>query len=277
MHAIFSLAIPLQSYNPLFVVNSKLFIGSFLDSINEDLLYDAGLAGLSFELSTTSRGFQLLFSGFGQKMNLFVQKVLDRLTSYRPTQETYLRMRDLLLRDLSNWDSLQPYQHAAYFASLASETLQYPIPDLKQTLLHPDTNIDQLQDFLTRYIVTDRGSHGTALVVGNINEQEARKLADLVDGAFPFRQVLSEQDRARRRAAVYPTGSVTRLQRQEPNQNDDNSATTFYFQLPSTSPKEYMLLEFLSEVSHPTIPYSTLLYHILSQHLRQYIYRMICV
>ena len=38
-----------------------------------------------------------------------------------------------------------------------------------------------------------------------------------------------------------------RLSRPEPNDNDDNSCATFYFQLPSRDPKEYVLVELLAE------------------------------
>ena len=194
------------------------------------------------ELTPTTRGLQIIFSGFSQTLPLFVRKVLDRLRTYRPSPQTYLRMRDNLLREFSNFNSLQPYQHASYFASLASETLQYPIETLKQILLDDNTNIHQLDDFLQQQL--SQGSHGTALILGNIN---AAQLVSLVEECFPFSPLPLSQ-RARRLASVYPKDQVTRLVRPEPNNNDDNSAVSFYFQLPSTSPEEYMFLEFLSEV-----------------------------
>ena len=45
VYAVFKLSVPEEKFNADFVVESKLFVNCFLDSLNE-YLYDARLAGL---------------------------------------------------------------------------------------------------------------------------------------------------------------------------------------------------------------------------------------
>lgn len=83
------------------------------------------------------------------------------------------------------------------------------------------------------------------------------RLIDVVDKKFPFRP-LDPSKRSRRRIALTalpvcveggdacPKGF--RLTNPEPNENDDNSAVTFYFQVPSKEIEDYIMLELLAEV-----------------------------
>lgn len=74
---------------------------------------------------------------------------------------------------------------------------------------------------------------------------------------MPF-AALPEARRSRRYPVLIPVASTLpsptpqsplgyRLTRAEPNTADSNSATTFYFQLPSRAPEDYLLVELLAE------------------------------
>jgi insulysin len=103
-------------------------------------------------------------------------------------------------------------------------------------------------------------SHGKALIMGNVDRAGAVRLTELVQAAFPFSPLSKEQRAARKIVVVPPTSAATgagaegagaigyRISRPEPNANDDNSAASFYFQLPSRDPASYMSLELLSDV-----------------------------
>jgi secreted Zn-dependent insulinase-like peptidase len=114
LFAIITLALPSAIYNSKFVVQSKIFTSCLLDSINE-YLYDAALGtvliwsivhyskqalaqqvnwnmiitdlgGLAFELNLSNRGLQLTFSGFNDKMSLFIRNITQKLQSFSPSQ-----------------------------------------------------------------------------------------------------------------------------------------------------------------------------------------------
>ncbi|KAJ1386221.1 Metalloenzyme, LuxS/M16 peptidase-like protein, partial [Ochromonadaceae sp. CCMP2298] len=129
VYAIIALSVPQDLYDVHFVINSKLFVNCFMDSINE-FLYDARLAGLGFEIEFTSKGVQLILSGYSDKLPLFTEQVVKALGGFKPDPQTFRRFKDLLEREYTNWSTQQPYYHSSYYASLLSETLQYPIGDL---------------------------------------------------------------------------------------------------------------------------------------------------
>jgi len=243
-YAIISLAVPANKYDATFVTKAKLFSYCFLDSINE-FLYDARLAGLTFELEFTSKGVQLQLGGFSDKLESFAERVLQLLKNFRPDEHTFARFKDLQERSLSGWRTQQPYYHTTYYSSLATETLQYPIEDLQKALA--SLKVHDISDFLGDVLKT---SAGTALVMGNVDSRGAIDLLGAVDKAFPFAPLAVEL-RSRRYISVLPLATPQKsgviLQHSEPNTQDDNSAVTFNFQLPTRDLNETIYLELLAD------------------------------
>jgi len=202
VHMIVSLSLPRKLFedsgdqlsSAIFVINSKLFSMCLQQSsLNEQLLYDAGLAGLNFNFDLTSKGtyivrdklvcsvcevitffvgLQLVVSGFSDKLPLFVQRVCSAIREYTPDKQTFFRVKELLRRELSSWETQQPYAHCAYFAGLVSESLQFPIQDMRAAL--GKVTLDTQTGFLKNLF--EGGSYGTALIVGNIDEVGAKRL-----------------------------------------------------------------------------------------------------
>jgi insulysin len=255
--AIVSLAVPSSLYNTAFVVRSKLFSACFQDAMTE-FLYNARLADMGFELEFTSKGVQLILSGFSDKLAPFTEKIFQALKTYEPDAATFNRFKDLLDREYKGWKSQQPYYHASYYASQASETLQFEIEDVQKMLAQ--TTVKDLKDFLTNMLPT---SFGTAIVIGNVDEQGSKDIVAIVEKTFPFTPLAVEL-RSKRKPVQIPvsplalasaeavaanpaTASGHRISRPGPNLKDDNSATTFYFQLPTREIKDYVMVELLSE------------------------------
>jgi len=253
VYMILNLALPESHYTADFAVQSDLFTSCFLDSLSE-YLYDARLAGLGFDLSYNPRGLQMVVSGYSDKMDVFAGRVLKRIHRYEPDQASFDRFKDLMERGLSNFKTRQPYAHASYYASQASESLQFPMNELKAAL--KGTRLKDLEGFLDK---TMSKSGGTALVAGNIDSDGAQALVKLAEDEFAFAP-LDESLRCRRRPVLFPVAreletaangqpaAGLRIARAEPNEEDENSATSFYFQLPSRVVEEYVLVELLADV-----------------------------
>ena len=243
-YAVISLAVPADKYNAAFVVKSRLFANCFLDSINE-FLYDARLAGLAFELEFTSKGMQLQVGGFSDKLQSFTERVLHELVTFRPDARTFARFKDLQRRSLAGWKTQQPYYHCSYYAGLATESLQWPIAELEQEL--KGLSVGDISSFLGDVL---QRSAGTALVVGNVDAGGALRIVDAVAHAFPFAP-LPPQLYSRRFVSTLPLATPEQsgvlLQHLEPNANDDNSAVTFFFQVPSRALNDTVLLEVLAD------------------------------
>jgi insulysin len=260
VYALIDLAAPADVVNAKFVVQSRLFSSCFAESMSE-FFYTAKLAGVSMDLDLMNRGATLVLSGYSDKLRLFALRALTSLRTFRPDEATFERYREQLLRDLNNFSTQQPYYHASYYASLALESNRYPIPELLEAA--KSIRIEDIHDFLASHYGR---SYGKALMMGNIDAKGAEGLVDAVQEVFPF-TALSAEQRAKVEVTVLPkaaelsTSGATSSQvsaeakpagvliaHPEPNAKDTNSAVSFYFQLPSREPTQYMHVELLAEV-----------------------------
>jgi insulysin len=250
-YAIASLALDERLYDARLVIQARLFLASFVDSINE-YLYQARLAGLGFEVDLTPQGVQFIVSGYSDKFVSFAERVLISLRAFQCSGSELDRHKEMLARELESWAVQQPYAHAAYYAGLASESLRHPIPALQHALTQ--TSLGDVNAFLQHSL---QRSYGTMLVAGNIGRADGLRMADIVAKLWPF-AALPEDRRARRQAALLPITSLRAhapggvagfvLSHPEPNVNDRNSAVSFSFQLPASQPADYILLELLHDV-----------------------------
>lgn len=263
VYTIISYIINKSKYNALFVIHSKLFIALFMDSFNE-YLYDTSLAGLRFDLSVSSRGLDIVFSGFNDKLDLFIQQVMRYLNDFKVTSNqvsSLNRFKDLLNRELINWKTQQPYMHCAYYLSLATETLQYTIDEMLYELNH-SVSIDSINRFLDENIRV--GSYGQALIIGNIDKTKSLDIVKSIDDIFHYEPLESIAENKSYRQVVEIPSIIAlndhndntlsnsnkigyRIQHIEPNENDDNSATVFSFQLNSRDIQDTVNIELLGE------------------------------
>lgn len=279
--AVFSLSLDRNLFDENFLVQSKIFTGCFVDHINE-YLYNAHLAGLDWEIEFTSKGLQCIVNGFHDNFHIFLEEIMNSLSTFQASSEDFKRHYDIVQRELEGWRTQQPYSHAAYYSHLATETLNFEIESLQNSL--KKVRLEDINRFLPRIL---KRSFGDALVVGNIDQEKALALIDVIDRALPF-QPLDNEKRSNRELGLLPITSLPlqgeesgnfneantiavdndgevkrvsnevvsakgvvagyRLHHTEPNANDDNSAVTFNFQLPAIHPNVYVYLELLHDI-----------------------------
>lgn len=166
--------------------------------------------------------------------------------------------------------------HCNYYSSLATETLQFPISDmittLKDNMIPNEISnanlasddievtekanrvIGKMNSFLKR--ITSE-CFGKGLIMGNIDAENSLKIVNIIDKTFQFKP-LDVSLQSRRRIVKLPLSSSLkptegkvmkglRLSHVEPNENDENSAVSFIFQLSTRSVKDQMLVELLGD------------------------------
>jgi insulysin len=220
-----------------------------LDAINE-YLYDARLAGLGFQLDLASRGVQMTFIGFNDKLPQFLSTIVNKLKDYSPDSMTFNRFKDSLQRDYSSWKFQQPYYHTAYYANLAIETLQFDIETLQSALAA--TTVQSLTGLMSKLLTS---SFATALIIGNIKSDTALGMVGVIDDTFRFKP-LAREHQCHREVYEVPAPPIQedeeflgyRLNKIGVNENDPNSAVTFYFQKPTRDVRDYLMVELLSDV-----------------------------
>lgn len=248
IYCLFSLALPMTKYEPPFIMTAKLFALLFQD-LESDFLYEARLAGRDFSVDFTSRGMQIVLGGFSDKQQLFrfAQEALQRLASFNPSNrlEAFERVKDQLRRELQDWKTEQPYEHATYYTSLATETLQFPIPALQAAL--EDVTAEKVGAMLKDNLLDQ--SHIVSLCAGNLDKNTAEQLTALVEKCIPFKDTLQLAERAGRKIALLPVKNKGSLIRKpEPNANDDNSCATLTLQIDGRVPSQYIPSELLAEI-----------------------------
>lgn len=241
VYSIFTLAIDREKYNASFLMKSRLFSMCLLDYLNE-YLYDALLAGLNFSLSFNTRGIEIIFSGFNDKMLVFMENIFQQVSQFQANEKTFNRMKTLIQQELDNWKIQQPYSHASYYLNLATETLQFPIEELRSSLV--DISTISLNSFLTNIL---QESFGEGLVIGNTIESQVMTMASLFDKYFQFKALPQEKMSKRVIKQIPISSNGYYLQRNEPNLENINSATLFSFQLASRDVKSQLMLEIASE------------------------------
>lgn len=147
------------------------------DSLNE-FVYDANLAGLTYDIQVLPRGIRLTFGGYNEKLQDFAAYVGKRLAReldevLPKTEEIFERYKDRLSRSLAAFDVKQPYSHAIYYSTLILQPLSFNYPNDEVRSALDDVNLLQLQSY-----AQSLWSHGKgeALVQGNIEENETLDL-----------------------------------------------------------------------------------------------------
>ncbi|KAL7563331.1 hypothetical protein ACA910_016685 [Epithemia clementina (nom. ined.)] len=216
--------------------------------------YDAGLAGLTYEVKVVPRGLRFTFGGYNDKLKDFVEYVTRKLSKdvrqLLPQNDAeFGRYKDQVMRALTAFDVKQPYFHASYYSQLVIQPRRflYPNSDLRvetRSILLPD-----LVEYAESVLKFGRGE---ALIQGNLDEQEALSLAKMLDKILPFQSIPSSLLPPRQEALPLPPsrGDVvpTRLLITEPNPADENSVSYILLQSLGKSERDHVLIELISAI-----------------------------
>ena len=224
---------------------AKLFKASLGDALTE-YTYDAAIAGLGCSLDFTPKAARLTFSGYNDKLPAFVDSIASAIVSHRPDDEEKLaRYKDQLRRELSTFYRQQPYQHAAFFTQLYTQTPAF-LPDAVLKEIDAVT-LEDIRQFAST--LWDK-CFGEVLVQGNVLEEEARGMVSALERSLNFTE-LKKADQGRADIYLVPLspksiGNVIRIK--EPNEADRNSAVMVQVQHADQTLKQQMAMEVLASI-----------------------------
>ncbi|KAI9792346.1 MAG: Insulinase (Peptidase M16) [Piccolia ochrophora] len=199
--------------NPLVIataenaVKTSLYCALVTDALDE-YSYDADLAGLEYDLYSTSYGLFLMISGYNDKMPLLLEKVLQCMRTLEVRTDRFEIIKERKLRGFRNWGFQEPYYQIGEFASwLTSEkgwiTEQY-LTEL------PHITAADVRHFYPQLLSQ---THAEVLVHGNLHREDALKFTDLVITTLKPRPLSPSQWNIRR-SIVLPAGSNYTFPRQ---------------------------------------------------------------
>ncbi|WP_420590231.1 insulinase family protein [Bacterioplanoides sp.] len=152
-------------------------------TVNEALntySYPAYLAGLSYNLSTTGQGLLLHIGGYQDKLPELLSRILKEMQTVELDEDAFTRYKNSLQRGLENQLKGKPYQRT--------------LEELKHWLYEPSFNQQQLltelatvkrEDVLAFAENFHQKLAQEIYVHGNLNEQQARDMAAMVNQYFP--------------------------------------------------------------------------------------------
>jgi len=216
--------------------------------------YDAGLAGLTYDVRIIPRGVRLTFGGYNDKLEDFTKYISKQITAdlknILPKDEAeFDRYKDILIRGLEGFNVKQPYAHCSYYTTLM---LKPPAFEYDNRELLAATEEASLSDLVSYVGSVWSSGKGIALVQGNLNEEQALGLVSTIDKTLGFKPISAEEYPPELTALPLPksvTNSMgTRLVISEPNAENSNAASYVSIQGLSEEPKEHVMMELVGAI-----------------------------
>lgn len=179
----FSLQHPAASREAREAALARLLAGWLVDSLNETL-YPARLAGHHFEAYAHARGITLSFSGWRDRQERLIERVVTQLEDAEIDAATFARVRYRLQREWRNAPKDALYRQAHRTLSEALVRPQWPVEALLAA--SRELEVEDLRDFRRRFLADLRLQ---AMAVGNLPREraadEARRVAEILDPRLP--------------------------------------------------------------------------------------------
>lgn len=182
----FSLQHPQATHSARDAALTRLLAGWLDDSLNEHL-YPARLAGQHFEAYAHARGITLSFSGWRDRQDLLMRRVLSQLIEGEIGTADVERVRYRIEREWRNAPQAALHQQAYRTLGEALIRPQWPLTDLLEAIR--DLDAEDLAEYRRQFLDALRIE---AMVVGNLPADLAEREARMVAGAL--RPRLTEND-----------------------------------------------------------------------------------
>lgn len=177
----FKLPVVMQSVEHY--VQLRVLLRMVKDSLNEES-YAASLAGLSYSLSTNSRGFDIEFYGYNDALDVLVKRVVKRIQKAVRHKKTLKKLIDAHFV-LAHQEMIRAQKNKS-FDKLYSQVLG----DVPPLLYTPFWSVDDITRALEKLSVNDvlenapllfENAQATVFVYGNYREKDARAIAKKIN------------------------------------------------------------------------------------------------
>lgn len=167
----FSVRSPIANDNPKHSVLTELYTKMVNDSLSE-FSYPASLAGLDYRLYNHSRGFTVRISGYDDKQEQLLTKILAQLKNSEFDEKRFMQIKDDTMRSLKNSRQNPPYRQV--YSEIVTLLLTQSWQDEEKIAALEELTLADLNDFIPELFAE---IDLAALAHGNINRPEALRLA----------------------------------------------------------------------------------------------------
>ncbi|CAE7571379.1 Ide [Symbiodinium sp. CCMP2456] len=232
-------------------VCARIYESMFRQALQETLLYDAEVAGLTFAFSTSMRGVELFFGGFDDRLSDFASTALGELLAFDVAKNAqgFRAQADLLQRELESVDTQEPFRQASYWSGLATLVDEISFKELQAALV--GLRASDVATFASALWASP--VVGLSLCEGNLRRDEADSLISNVRNLLKSENFVAapESEWPVPRVAKVPVNSFGQgvvLLHQITDSTEENSAVELSFQAGSTRSGSAEDLKRLSEL-----------------------------
>ncbi|XP_044737581.1 insulin-degrading enzyme [Chrysoperla carnea] len=238
---------PLAYLDPLNYDLTHLFVVLFRDSLNE-YAYAAEIAGLKWDLANTKYGMVLAVNGYSSKLHILLERVIGKLVNFEIDPKRFDIMKENYTRELKNFTTAQPYQHAVYYLAMLLTESAWNKEELLAAL--DQVTVERLKEFIPSLLSK---LHIEGLIHGNFNKADAlqlgTKVEEQINQSFAITPLLPRQLVLNREIDL--DDGCNYLYEIE-NNIHRSSCTSLYYQCGMQKTESNMLLElFLQIISEP--------------------------
>lgn len=231
-------------------VAARIYEAMCLEALQEDLLYDAKVAGLSFGFSTSTRGIQLFFGGFDDRLTEFATKAMDAVLRYdvQKAPGGFEAWRDKLGRELESFASIPPVSQAGYWSGLALLVPILSVEELQKAA--KEIQLSEVADFSKKLWASAKRGQKTSLSLGNLRPAEGDMLVaklreQLTSTDAPVKEYLQPRVAI---LPVTPSGPGVVMVHDVMDKLEENSAVEVMFQVGSSRGAGAQRLQSLAEI-----------------------------
>jgi len=203
-----SLVSPNVYRSPRTMTMNRIFQRVLSDDLNS-FVYDASIAGCNYRVTNLPSGYRISVSGYSEKLPFLLDTLTSRMLSlmeqmkegpeaHPALADMFNKARDNLLRETKNFRLDSPYEIANYNSRLLMEQQVWHVDDYSNEMEGEYADRDPLTMEECARVVEESllgRVKAELLCMGNINEEEARKVVDVVDSHFlkPSRPLLESE------------------------------------------------------------------------------------
>ncbi|MBT4491769.1 MAG: hypothetical protein HOC70_00885, partial [Gammaproteobacteria bacterium] len=215
---------------------ARLYAMLVQDDLNA-LAYPALLAGVSYQIASPPKGFRVSISGYEDKQFVLLDEVLTRLINLEIPQDRFDVLKTELLKALQNAEKDKPYLQA--YQRLQDELMESAWTPTELISIVEGLTIDDLTNW--REGIFNKVSM-QALVHGNVLDEKAESLRDLVQRHVPLTEVVVGEPGVKQ---------VVGVRRERLSVDHDDAAMVLYVQDESTSFDDRARSSFLTHLIAP--------------------------
>eukprot|EP01080_Neovahlkampfia_damariscottae_P000884 gene884-9795_t len=223
----FNFIIPTTYSTPQNILYARIYCDLVVDSLNE-YSYDASVAGLHYNVTAGSDGFQIIVAGYNDKISILTKNVFEKISSLKIDENRFFVFKKRLLQRYMNYHKEQPYQHAISKTIHCLYQKRYEYTDYIEVM--DDLNVDYLEKTFIPYWLSS--FYIESLLHGNLTKNDALEIIkDVESDIFKKVSPILKCQFPDERIIELPTGKDVLIQMKEINEENPNSSIEMVYQI----------------------------------------------